>query len=222
MLLLFHPRRPRGPFWFLPHDNENDAFDSGVYAVRKYGGGLLSVVAGGHRFFRGQDPNRNFGTDGKTARQCRQQKAPAPLYTRTVFKIIDTFRRGPYLALHNNSDGYSGNGGSGTISILRSTPRSRAFPAWKVIRKGRGGLDDEDSMVYIAGTGSTPPSRRISRLNRAGINVKYEWVSPSHNDCSMSNYVVLKRHTDRYFNIETQHGDSRTQKRIIDRLMKLY
>jgi len=223
MLLLFNPRHPRGPFWFLPHDDENDAFNSGVYAIRKYGGGMLSVVSGGHRFFKGQDPNRNFGTDTQSARQCRGQKAPAPLYTRSVFGIIDSFRSGaPYLALHNNANGYSGNGGSGTISILRSTKRSRAFPAYQKIQRGKGGLMDEDTMVYIAGTSPTPPRSKISRLNRAGINVKYEWVDRSHNDCSMSNYVVLKKRTMDYYNIETQKGDGKTQREVIDRLMKLH
>jgi len=28
MLLIFHPKKVKGLFWFLPHDNENSAFDS--------------------------------------------------------------------------------------------------------------------------------------------------------------------------------------------------
>ncbi len=53
MLLVLHPKATRGAFWFLPHDNENSAFDSAVYAVRKYGGGFLSVLSGGSRYHQG-------------------------------------------------------------------------------------------------------------------------------------------------------------------------
>ncbi len=223
MLLLFNPRQPKGPFWFVPHDDENSAFASGVYAVRRYGGGMLSVVAGGRRYFRGQDPNRNFGTTQADARQCRGQKSPAPIYTRTIFSIIDAFRSGtPYLALHNNSDGYSGNGGSGTISVLRSTKRSQAYPAFPKIVRGNGGLKDEDTMIYIAGRAARASRSKVNRLNRQGINVKYEWVDSAHNDCSMSNYVILRKGTDRYYNIETQKGDRRTQRELIDRLVRIW
>jgi hypothetical protein len=220
MLLLFNPQRPKGPFWFLPHDNENSAFDAGIWSVQSYGGGLLSIVAGGHRHFHGQDPNRNFGTTEKSARRCRGQKRPAPRYTRTIFRIIDAFRGSyPYLALHNNSDGYGGNGGNGTISMLRSTQRSQAHPAAPIQRR-HGGLQDEDSMVYIAGRSPRPPARKLQRLNGAGLNVKYGWVDPSHNDCSMSNYVLLHRHTDRYYNIESEMGTASTQKEMIRRLLR--
>jgi len=222
MLLLFNPRQKKGPFWFLPHDNENSAFDAGVWAAHRYGGGLLSVVAGGHRYFHGQDPNRNFGTDARSARQCPGQKAPAPRYTGTVFRIVDAFRgTHPYLALHNNANGYRGNGGSGTISMLRSTSRSQAYPAAPIQRR-HGGLRDEDSMVYIAGRSSQAPRRKVQHLNDAGLNVKYEWVDPTHNDCSMSNYVLLHRHTDRYYNIETEMGATSTQRDMIRRLLNLH
>jgi hypothetical protein len=52
------------------------------------------------------------------------------------------------------------------------------------------------------------------------MNVKYEIVSPANNDCSMSNYVVLGKHTSRYYNIEAQHGHTRVQKKMVDLLMK--
>jgi len=221
LLLLFDPKRRKGPFWFIPHDNENSAFDAGVWAVARYGGGLLSVVAGSKRYFHGQDPNRNFGTDSESARRCPGQKAPAPRYTGTIFRIIDSFRGNyPYLALHNNADGYRNKGGSGTISMLRSTPRSQAYPATR-ISSLHGGLQDEDSMVYIAGLSRKAPRNKLHRLKSAGLNVKYEWVDPQHNDCSMSNYVLLYRHTDRYYNIETETGATSTQREMIRRLLKL-
>lgn len=222
MLLLLNSKHIKGPFWFLPHDDENSAFDSAIYAIRHYGGGFLAVQSGGKRFVGYQDPNRNFGKDKKTALACKAQKYPSPIYTDTVFDIIDKFRpfNMPYLALHNNSDGYSGNGGRGTISILRSSSHAKAFPAYKKITKD-GGLSDEDSLVYIAGTSKNPPKSKISKLHKVGLNVKYEWVDNRHYDCSMSNYVVLKRNSDNYYNIEAQRGDTKTQKLMIDRVMSL-
>ncbi len=223
MLLVINSKHPKGAFWYLPHDNENSAFDSAIYAIKKYGGGFLAVQSGGKRFFGYQDPNRNFGKDKKTSAMCKGQKYPSPIYTDTVFEIIDKFRSWgmPYLALHNNANGYSGNGGRGTISILKSSPHAKAFAAYKHISRTQGGLSDEDSMVYIAGKSSNPPMSKISQLHSLGLNVKYEWVDKKHYDCSMSNYVVLKKRTDNYYNIETQMGDSNIQKLMIDRLMKI-
>ncbi len=223
MLLVFNPQRKKGPFWYLPHDNENSAFDAAVYAMMKYGGGFLAVRSGGNRYFKGQDPNRNFGDDARTARVCPAQRTPAPLYSRNVFGIIDSFRSSsmPYLALHNNSDGWRGNGGRGGISILKKSDRVLSYPAYKNIKSGRKkGLQDEDSMVYIAGRSSSPPASVLKRLHKAGLNVKYEIVDRVHNDCSMSNYVVLKKRSSRYYNIESEHGDTATQIRMIDRLLR--
>lgn len=216
MLLVFHPKRPRGAFWFLPHDNEDTAFDSAVYAVKRYGGGFLSVLSGGSRYHQGQDPNRNFSGSCHKLKSCRYQKSASPRYTKTVFGIIDSFRGAgfPYLALHNNTD-------RGGVSILKSSKSVRSFLAYpkEKVRGGRG-LADEDSLVYIAGKSSMPPRRKIEKLLHYGIHTKYEIVNRSNNDCSMSNYVVLGKGTDRYYNIETQHGDASTQRKMIDILMR--
>jgi hypothetical protein len=223
MLLVTNPKRNRGPFMFLPHDNENSAFDTAVYATTKYGGGFLAVMSKGRRYFMRQDPNRNFGDSQQSARVCRQQHAPAPLYSHIVFGIIDTYRSSgmPYLALHNNKDGYSANGGSGGVSILKSTKTVQAYPASNHITTSTRGLKDEDSLVYIASKSSKPNRNKLKRLLRAGLNTKYEVISSRTNDCSMSNYVILQRGTDRYYNIETEHGDTATQKKMFDILMKI-
>ena len=215
MLLVFNPKAPHGAFWFLPHDNENSAFNSAIYATRKYGGGFLSVVAGGQRYFKGQDPNRNF-SDSR-ARVCSKQLAASPIYTSVVFSIIDTFRASgmPYLALHNNTDG-------GGISVLKSSKYTKSFLAYSVEQVKRGvALADEDSLVYIAGSSFTPPAGKISNLLGLGLNVKYEIVNSRSNDCSMSNYVVIGRGSSNYYNIEAQHGKSAVQKRMIDLLMRV-
>lgn len=215
MLLVTNSNRPKGTFWFLPHDDENEAFDSAVYATNKYGGGFLAVLNKGKRYFLDQDPNRNFSDRSTKVSSCRHQKGASAIYTRIVFKIIDSFRglNMPYLSLHNNTNG-------GGVSILKSSKSVRSFLAHPRDKIKNGiGLMDEDSLIYIAGKSSTPPMRKIDKLRQHGINVKYEIVNSLNNDCSMSNYVVLRKGSNDYYNIETQHGDSATQKKMIDILM---
>ncbi|MEA2027714.1 MAG: hypothetical protein U9N49_01890 [Campylobacterota bacterium] len=224
MLLVWNPQEPKGAFWYLPHDDENAAFDSAVYATRHYGGGFLAVINRDRRVFAGQDPNRNFGTTATQARICSQQKHPAPLYVKTIFSIIDSFRdrRYPYLTLHTNSNGHSGNGGAGHISMLKKGSTVLSFPAATIKRGKKLGLSDEDSLIYIATKNKKPNMDRVKRFNDLGINVKYELVNPRRNDCSMSNYVVLELGSEAYINIEVEHGDGDTQKVMIDKVLSLY
>ncbi len=222
MLLVHNLKRTNGPFWFLPHDNENTAFKSALYGIQKYGGGLLAVQAKGNRYFKGQDPNRNFGLTKQTAKTCKNQQYPAPKYSKYIFKIIDTFKNPslPYLALHNNKDGWYGNGGSGGISILKTSSIVHSYSSGDVLSGRLKGIKDEDSLVYIAGTGAVPSESKLKPLMDAGMHVKYEVVNENNNDCSMSNYVVLNK-KENYYNIETEHGDAKAQKKMIDLLMKI-
>ncbi len=220
MVLVFNKNHPKGPFWFLPHDNENSAFDSAIYATLKYGGGFLAVETGGKRNNHKIDPNRNFSL--KKTKRCKT----SPIFTKTVFKVIEHFKPKsmPYLSLHSNSDGFRGDGrgGRGTISILKKSKSTKSFPAYeKILQTKRGGLADEDSLVYIAGRASNPPKSKLDSLLRAGLNVKYEIVSPKTNDCSMSNFIVLNKKSTNYYNIEVEHSDTKTQKKMIDKLLKV-
>jgi len=209
-----------GPFWGLPHDNENAAFDAAVHAVKKYGGGFVAVASREKRFFAGQDPNRNFGTTHAEARICRGQGAPAPIFTG---KFMAHFKNTnyPVLALHNNANGYSGAGGSGGISAKRQTRILRGMPS----RYAKGDFKDDDNLIFIAGRTAYKNNKTAqymtAKLHKAGMNVIYELVTRSGADCSMSNHVLLKSPTRGYFNIETQHGKSTTQKAMIDRLMRI-
>ena len=215
MFLVTNPKRSNGPFWFLPHDNENSAFDAAVYATRRYGGGFLSVSTGDHRYNMGQDPNRNFANSNH--RLCSQQIAPSPRYTNFVFSTINYYKNPsyPYLALHNNTN-------RGGISVLKKSPKTKSYLAYPRNQVKSGiGLSDEDSIVYIAGSHPNPPQAKIQTLLNAGLNVKYEYVTAQNNDCSMSNYVVLALGSDNYYNIETQHGKSTTQIEMLNRLIHL-
>jgi len=224
MLLVWSPSHPKGAFWYLPHDNENTAFSSAIYATVRYGGGFLSVINEDKRIVRGQDPNRNFGTTPTQSRKCSQQKYPAPLYVSTLFRIIDTFRdkRYPYLTLHTNSNAHAGNGGAGHVSMLKRSSSVLSFPARGIKRGRRLGLRDEDSLIYIATAKSNPDTKRVKMFNDLGINVKYEMLNPRRNDCSMSHYVVLELGSEAYINIEVEHGDKDTQRVMIEKILSLY
>ncbi len=207
MLLVRNLKKPVGPFWYLPHDNENSAFSAAVYAAKKYGGGFLAVEANGNRYASGKDPNRNFKTSSA--------------YTRTVFGIIDSFRgkNMPYLALHSNRNGHRNNGGEGTVSMRVTDTHTLSFPAG-TIKIGRNkGLGDEDSLVYLSGRDLD--RKKINALNAKGLNVKFELVNGRANDNSMSNYIALHRSGIGYVNIEAEDGDVSTQKKMIDRVMQL-
>jgi len=210
--------KPSGPLFVVPHDNEDAAFVTGVYGLRRYGGTLVAVEAGEERFLSGQDPNRNFGTNGAVARRCRGQRAPAPKYTRA---ILNARQKGaPIIALHSNANGWSGNGGKGNISIRRP---GAGLPFVTALARSRRFLD-EDTLVILAGANPPGKDRDLSRkikyfTQSAGVNVLFEQVNPATNDCSLSNYVVLKN-LGSYFNIEVETGDAATQKKILDLVMR--
>lgn len=211
-------KKKSGPLFVVPHDNENSAFVAGVYALRKYGGSLVAVESGERRIFKGQDPNRNFGTTKATAKRCRMQRAPAPKYTRAILKSRKRGR--PIIALHSNANGWSGNGGSGNISIRR---KGDAIPFVSAIARSRR-LKDEDTLIVLASKKPPGKDRKLARkvayfTKKAGVNVLYEHVTPASNDCSLSNYVTLKG-LGTYFNIEVETGDVKTQKKIIDIVMQ--
>jgi len=209
-----------GPFWGLPHDNEDAAFDAAVYAVWKYGGGFVAVAAREKRFFAGQDPNRNFGINQHDARICRGQGAPAPEFTRRFMRHFSDTRY-PVLALHNNADSYAGAGGSGGISAKRKTHILHGM----LSPYAKGDFRDDDNLVFIAGRNAYGKNKKAqqltAKLHRSGMNVIYELVTRNGMDCSMSNHVLLRQPGRGYFNIETQHGKAETQKRMIERLMKI-
>jgi len=215
--VLEHRKAPDGPFWVLPHDNENTAFAAALHAVLTYGGGLLAVDSGGHRSHFGQDPNRNFSVTAAESRLCVAQRVAAPGYTSAILNHYKG-RRGPYLAMHNNEDGWHGNGGRGTISVHRVTPVLYGFPA----ATGAAALRDEDNLVVLAGLGTpaTDPAlrRRVAALNDAGLNVQYKRVTDRSFDCSLSDYVARHRLGD-YYNIEAQHGRRDMQVDMVARLM---
>ena len=202
--------KPQGPLWFIPHDNEDAAFDTAVKSVMVYGGTIVAVETGGQRLNHGQDPNRNFDAGGD--RKCPQQIARSPRYTEEVLKWWD--RSQPIIALHSNMP-------SGNIKITRQVPFSTNFPA---LKKKIGGVNPEHTLVFVASrdTPSADPNLRkfVDALNGEGVNVIYETVASKHSDCSLSNYASL-RNIRTYLNVEVITGDSAVQVKIVNVIMKL-
>jgi len=206
-LLVWNTSQPKGPFWYLPHDDEESAFDAAVYAAKRYGGGFLAVESEDQRYVSGKDPNRNFKKDSP--------------YSQAICKIIDTYKPAhlPYLALHTNAEGHFQNGGMGTVSMKKYGNNMYAFPAGEIKTGKQRGLEDEDTLIYLVG--KEVKKEKIKTFNAVGLNVKFEKVTKRSNDNSMSNCIVLYKRHDNYINLETEHGDLSTHKKMIDRVMKI-
>ena len=217
--IIQHKLDPGRILWFVPHDNENDAFDSAVYGLKRYHGTIVAVETGGTRFNGRQDPNRNFQIENATTR-CRDQVAPSPIYTERVLR----WHKGNALifALHTNERGYAGDGhgGAGGISIAKPLPGNIPFRA-----QGHApGLSPDDTVVFLASTAPPQADRNlmtfVQTLQQNQINVLYETVSATHNDCSLSNYAALSGQRD-YINLEVVQSDGQTQRMLVDRILDL-
>ncbi len=209
--------RPDGQRYILPHDNEDVALDVALYSIARYGGGFVAVEAGEKRLHKGQDPNRAFGPTAADARACRQMDRPHPIYTAAAMDIYNGVTQ-TIFALHTNSDGWAGNGGSGTISIRRTgSSILKPFPALNPI----GRLADEDNVVLLADLGPLRRGGRVAArlglLRSWGVHVIYEAVSKRNNDCSLSNYVLLNDKAPLgYVNVEAENGDLDAHKVMLD------
>jgi hypothetical protein len=193
------PKRPRGPLWFVPHDDENAGFEAALVAIRKHGGTIVAVDGGGGRrntrvaFGRSIDPNRNFH-DG------------LPRYPSQVLAAVNA-GAWPIIALHTNAPGYEGDrstcnrggktDGEGIISIRfcnavlsPSASQARRYP-----------FDDDDTVAFAAWRATQSPASAFCRdaMVRADWNVVQERVVNS--DGSLSNFAVL--HGLDYLNFET-------------------
>lgn len=209
--------RPVGPLWVVTHDDEDAAFDTAVYGVQRYGGVVVAMNNAENRTNAGQDPNRSFGGANKSA-SCRQQRAASPLFTARVLQLRPS--GAPIIALHTNDNGYDGDGkgGSGTISVNRTSSVLTPFPATQA-----SPLADEDNVLLLAGSEPAPGSAAAKALTAkmtqaSGVNVIYEHVTAASNDCSLSNHVVLDN-LGAYYNIEVEHGRGVEQQKILDILM---
>jgi len=197
--LVWNPE-DKGPFYYLPHDDEDAAFDTAVYSANFYGGGFLAVNNNEERIYKGIDPNRNFYKNK---------------YTKNILTIINSFKEDyyPYITLHNNKNGYKGNGGKGTISMLKEDKYHKSFPVKNISNKF-GDLADEDNLIYLVGKNVN--KKKVDVLNFYGINVIYELVTKKTYDGSLSNYLVIEKNNDHYLNLESEMGNAKIQKKMLD------
>lgn len=200
-------RNPAGPRWFVPHDNENAAFQAALYAVRAYGGEVIAVeearslsgpdsrLNGDVAYGNSIDPNRNFRDE-------------TPNYARAILGSIGDPTR-LTIALHTNEAGYDSSKstcgppppaytGKGEISVLLCSdlyaPRAAIYPRWP--------FDDSDSVAIVSYFGDrSPESGFCARaLSDADMNIMFEHVVSS--DGSLSNFALF--HGLPYVNLETQ------------------
>ena len=198
-----------GPLWVLPHDNEQAAVETAVYALARYGGTAVLVETGGRRTNGTTDPNRAFDA----GRSRCTAGAPASRYVAAMLGRRP--RHAPVIALHTNAPGVAGRRGSGSVSIRAPGSSGKAFPG----SGASGRLASSDSLVITAVAGRPDLDARtaslVTDLTREGVNVLVETTSPSKTDCSLSHYAALNGIRP-YLNIEVVDGDSETQRRILD------
>lgn len=208
MQIIQNRKNPNGYFWFVPHDDENVAFDTAAYGVTNYGGTVVAIDTGGGRYNGPQDPNRNFDAGDAAARKCKDQVARSPIYTK---RILEYLQGRSIIALHSNKP-------EGQISIRVKMGSNTNYPARAPLPTQ---LPDH-TVVFVAST--APPHADpelfsfVSKLNNAGLNVIYETVSPNNNDCSMSNFAALTKIRN-YVNLEVVRGDRAGQKLVLDTVM---
>ena len=215
-------RKPHGPLWFVPHDNENAAFQAAIYAVRAYGGQVVTIeearslagpdsrMNGDVAFGKPIDPNRNFRDD-------------TPAYANEVLAGLGMPAR-LIVALHTNEPGYDSSAstcgppppaytGKGEISVLLCNdlymPRPSISKAWP--------FDDTDSVAIVSYPGSGGPADGfcMRALAEADMNIMMERVMTS--DGSLSNFALFNGLP--YVNLETQErgvtptalGDARSR-----------
>ena len=201
--------KPAGPLWYVPHDNENAAFQAALVEVRSWGGVAVVVeearaVTGPDSRFNGDvaygepiDPNRNFRPD-------------TAAFTRAVLADLGNPAR-LIVALHTNAPGFdasavtcpgwprpAGNSGSGEISVLVCndiyTTRRSVARRWP--------FDDTDSVIILPYLADRPAWSAFCgpRIAAADANMMLERVA--HSDGSLSNYAVQRGLP--YVNLETQ------------------
>lgn len=195
LLLLWNPNKDSVISFFLPHDDENTAFDVGVRTLRKFGGGMLAVSSSeGTRNYKGIDPNRNFKKN---------------LYSKNIFAILDHFkaREFSYMSIHNNKKS-----DLGTVSMKTTSNGVVNFPAKKKTK-----LSEPDNLVYLVG--KEVNFDKVRFINSLGMNVKYEILNNSKNDYSMSNYVFYNLKSENYFNVEAGIGEFNVQSEMVDKLI---
>lgn len=214
LLRFANAANPDGPLWVVPHDDENAAFDAMLAGLRLHGG-IAIVVNTGTNSSRRQAGNGLCGVRISATAACdpnRNFDARTPMFTNA---ILDQWKAGrPVIALHTNSDGFTGDGAGGRGDITMLDSRAYQRGEQQVRADGFLGkasvppLNDPDVYAiipYDANRGiSDGEAACRGKLNEKGIHVWHERVGKS--DGSLSNYIALNRPEIAYVNFEAERA----------------
>jgi hypothetical protein len=201
-----------GPLWVVIHDDENNSFDTAVWALTEYGGRLVTLDTGGKRNQDGADPNRNFSDEEIGCRKLG--KSASPRFSAAFRKLIDPVQ--PVIALHNNSAGGAPTGGLGHLS-MKTLPRGmERSPSVDPDSE----LASDYALVLVTAAEPAGPAveRQMAELSGKGLNVVLETVAEGEGDCSLSNYAVLAGHPT-FMNVTVHHDEAKKQRKMLEAVL---
>lgn len=196
--------KPEGPSFFVPHDNENEAFLGAAWALSVYGGHVLALECGEKReCAQGIDPNRHFLPQNRT-------------YISTIMNFFES-KPYPVITLHNNHDSHRDLGGEGAIYADMPIPYADG--------KGVYHQGDPDDLIIYADVRSSSESPAFSLYDRefadAGVNSIFEHVHAGNSLGGHMSTHVIRSTPMEYFNVEAQHGHLQEQRKILEKLLKI-
>lgn len=214
------PLPPGRPAFLVLHDDEDTAVDAGLTAIRERGGRLVEVKTGGDRLvgftLHGAvwrfDPNRIFSHPGAEA-TLRRHNAVAP--PKVMAEVVAEVRRfaeeilaahdpAPLLVtLHNNTDG--------DYSAASYLPGGSFAPDAAIVHLPERA--DPDDFFFV-----TDP-RLYDRLAALGFAVVLQDGACVTDDGSLS--VWAGRYGIPYVNVETEHGHTARQGRMLEALSRI-
>lgn len=196
-------QNPYGPSLFVPHDNENEAFQAAISGILSFGGHLITLdCQEKRRCSKNIDPNRHFLTkDG--------------LYARAILHFFES-KNYPVITLHNNHTSHHRLGGRGSIYAAIDRPYPNAY--------GRFVQGNPDNLIIYADNKRIGQSKIFAQYDSffgmLGLNSIFEEIVNSAGlDGHMSTYVI--NNTDyEYFNVEAEHGELQEQIRYLELLLQ--
>jgi len=207
------PVRGPGPLFISLHSNELNSVAAARQSIRSHAGTLILIDAGGKRrlsFDSGKsiDPNRVFSNKG-VARDLNRfgSYTPAAEKAATAFgsgviRKLKISKGRPVIALHNNT-----NGGYSIISYEAGGSESAATA--EVFHSPQR---DPDNFFLVT------EERLYQALKEAGYNVVLQNNRAAPDDGSLSVYCGKKGIT--YINVETESGDSKTSRIMLEVLLQ--
>lgn len=204
ILQVFENKLKSGPSFFVPHDSENDSFQVGARAIKKFGGHLITLECQEKRLCgKKTDPNRYF-------------KLENLIFTSTILRFFKN-KNYPVITLHNNHDSHRELGGRGAIYSDMATPYTNGV--------GHYYAGDPDDLIIYADRFLIDSSYiykkyftlfKDNKLNNIFEFIQSKQILKGH----MSSYILLNTNLE-YFNIEGQHGHEEKQFNYLSKLVSI-